>query len=159
MIRPNLLNCNEHGAKASLLPLRASSFGIKFPLKFLVFMEPLLVVTSSHFMLILCENHRFWDPWKSNGDQHGTTNWPSGANIMLKNYAGSSLGPFFEPTAVPEATFTPQGLIVHDFWTLPGLILNEFRKLLASLLAVNSRIRQKLASTSTIHQFLSSHIP
>jgi hypothetical protein len=37
MIQQSLLNCNKHGAKAALLPLRASRFGINFQFKIYVF--------------------------------------------------------------------------------------------------------------------------
>ena len=100
----------------------------------------------------LCENHRFWDPFKI---QWGPKRYPKltkwrqhDVKILCSELPWTVLrtdccsrGHLYAPR--PHFSW---------FWTLPGFILNEFRNLLVSLLALNSRIRQKLASTSIRQQ-------
>ena len=96
------------------------------------FPEPLLVFTFSHFMLILCEIPRFWDPsWTHLGTKWRpkSTKWRQEAP---KKYPPRSKKcapePNLAPETPPEAPLVTCFIIFEGFWNRPGLILNDFEE-------------------------------
>jgi hypothetical protein len=85
MERPDLLNCNKHGAIAALLPFRPSPFRIKFPSTFHVFSG---TAPGHNFFTCSVDLIRksliLGPPSKSNGVQNGTPNRPSCAKLPPK---------------------------------------------------------------------------
>ena len=108
--------------------------------------EPLLVTTFRCRIMILCANGWFGDHFKSDGGKmapqicQGASKWhPFLKGVPFQNQLLPKT--LWKRTAAQYTPETHQGVFFDDICTLPGLIWNDFQRLLTPLIAFNSHVR------------------
>lgn len=100
-------------------------------------------------------------PSKSNGAQSGTPNWGNGAkaskveiSTLSKTWSWNNPAPEMPPEALLITCF----MIVEESWYLSDFMSNDFKWLLAPLLAFSSGFRQKRRTPGTMQNTCSELI-